>query len=263
MAPPGAAAAPDSALPETAGAAQSCFPYSDAMRLVGATNFRPVAALRPVLFRSDHLGALDASDATQIRALGIRRVLDFRGVDERATAVCALADVKVHSLAIEPTIVQTLQGLVAAGHRLTAADMAACMQDTYRGFVRDNTHRFVEFFGHLLASSEPTVFHCTAGKDRTGFAAALLLRALGASDEEVMRDYLLTNERLQVPEVSRYGLPREAMLVLWQVQPAFLQAAFAEAAARHGSLDGYLREALSLREAERERLRELYLAAPR
>jgi protein-tyrosine phosphatase len=186
-------------------------------------------------------------------------VLDFRGVDERATAVCALPGVTVHSLAIEPTIVQTLQGLVAAGHQLTAADMAAHMQDTYRGFVRHNSHRFAEFFGHLLESDTPTVFHCTAGKDRTGLAAALLLRALGVPQEEVMRDYLLTNERLQVPQASRWGLPRESMMVLWRVQPDFLLAAFDEARLRHGSLAGYLREGLGLGQDETDRLRALYL----
>lgn len=229
------------------------------MRLTGASNFRPVSSLRPVLFRSDHLGALDEEDARQIRALGIRRVLDFRGVDERSHAVCAIPDLTVHSLAIEPTIVQTLAGLVAAGHRLTPADVSAHMQDTYRGFVRHNTHRFAEFFGHLLESDEPTVFHCTAGKDRTGFAAALLLHALGLPEDEVMRDYLLTNDRLLVPAVWRSGLPPEVMEVLWRVEPEFLQAALDEADRRHGSLDGYLREALGVRDAERERLRALYL----
>jgi len=164
----------------------------------------------------------------------------------------------VHSLAIEPTIVQTLGELVAAGHRLTAQDVTAHMQDTYRGFVRHNTARFAEFFGHLLASGEPTVFHCTAGKDRTGFAAALLLKAVGVPDEDVMRDYLLTNDRLQLPEASRMGLPREAMEVLWRVQPGFLQAAFAEVDAAHGSLEGYFREGLGLREQERAALLRLY-----
>lgn len=232
------------------------------MHLPGASNFRPVSLLRPVLFRSDHLGALDAADAAQVRALGIKRVLDFRGIDERASAMCALPDVTVHSLAIEPTIVQTLQGLIAAGHDLTADDMAAHMQETYRSFVRHNTHRFAEFFGHLLASGEPTVFHCTAGKDRTGFAAALLLHAVGVPDDEVMRDYLETNERLRMPEVSRWGLPRAAMEVLWRVQPGFLHAAFDEATTQYGSVDGYLREGMGMGDDERARLRQLYLPAP-
>jgi protein-tyrosine phosphatase len=234
------------------------------MRFATSSNFRRVGAPRgdrtPLrhLYRSDHLGALDENDAAQIRALGITRVLDFRGVEERSAAACRLPDVTVHSLPIEPTIVQKLNELLAAGHRLTAADVTAHMQDTYRGFVRHNTPRFAEFFGHLLQSGEPTVFHCTAGKDRTGFAAALLLKAVDISDEEVMHDYLLTNERLQLPDVSRMGLPREAMEVLWRVQPTFLAAAFDEVLARYGSLEGYFREGLALREAEREHLRAVY-----
>jgi protein-tyrosine phosphatase len=230
------------------------------MRLPNPSNFRTVGGPRPLrnLYRSDHLGALDASDAAGIRALGVTRVLDFRGVHERMSAACRLADVQVHSLPIEPTIVQTLAGLVAAGHRPAAAEIVAHMQDTYRGFVRTGTPRLAEFFQHLLASDQPTVFHCTAGKDRTGFAAALLLKAVGATDAEVLHDYLLTNERLQLPEASRFALPREAMQVLWRVQPEFLQAALDEVDARHGSLEAYLRDGLGLGAAERRRLRALY-----
>jgi protein-tyrosine phosphatase len=241
-------------------------PDNGGMRLASSSNFRPVGdALTGLplrkLYRSDHLGALDGDDAAAICALGIARVLDFRGVTERAAAACRLPGVVVHSLPIEPTIVQKLGELLAAGHALTGPDVTAHMQDTYRGFVRHNTPRFAEFFAHLLESDAPTVFHCTAGKDRTGFAAALLLKAVGASDEHVMHDYLLTNERLQLPAESRLGLPREAMEVLWRVQPAFLQAAFAEVEASYGSLEAYFREGLRLGAAEREHLRRTYSAA--
>jgi protein-tyrosine phosphatase len=166
--------------------------------------------------------------------------------------------VQVHSLPIEPTIVQKLAALVADGHRLTSADIVAYMQETYRNFVRQGTPRFAEFFRHLLESDQPTVFHCTAGKDRTGFAAALLLKAVDASDEEVWQDYLLTNDRLQLPEGSRFGLGPEAMQVLWRVQPEFLRAALDEVDARYGSLEGYFREGLGLGEGERRTLRALY-----
>ncbi len=225
-----------------------------------AETVHPRIPLRPrTLFRSNHLGALEADDVRQIQALGIRRVLDFRGVQERSAMACAVPDVAVHSLAIEPTIVQVLTGLADAGHRLTTDEVVAHMQDTYRGFVRHNTHRFIEFFGHLLESNQPTVFHCTAGKDRTGFAAALVLHVLGASHEEVMRDYLLTNQRLQAPAGSLFGLEPQVAAVLWGVQPEFLEAAFEAVQQDHGSLDAYLRDALGLGEAERQRLRTLYL----
>lgn len=231
------------------------------MRFPSSSNFRTVGATaRPLrkLYRSDHLGALDDHDAAQIRALGIARVLDFRGVHERTAAACRLPDVQVHSLPIEPTIVQKLAALAAAGHRLTAADIAAYMQETYRNFVRQGTPRFAEFFRHLLESDVPTVFHCTAGKDRTGFAAALLLKAVDAPDDEMWQDYLLTNDRLQLPQVTRLGLPPEAMQVLWRVQPGFLQAALDEVDAQYGSLEGYLREGLGVGERERLALRALY-----
>jgi protein-tyrosine phosphatase len=237
-------------------------------RFTRPSNFRDVAEQaaaelpmrRGVLFRSDHLGHLDEQDAKQIAALGLRRVLDFRGADERMEAVCALPGVAVHSLAIEPTVVQVLSRLMAAGHELTAEEVIGHMQDTYRDFVRHNTNRFAEFFEHLLASDEPTVFHCTAGKDRTGFAAALVLLALGASQETVMRDYLLTNERFK-PSVPRGGgwLPPEAGAVLWSVQPDFLHAALETVEQDYGSMQAYLRDGLGLGEPQMRRLRELYL----
>ncbi|RYF38640.1 MAG: tyrosine-protein phosphatase, partial [Comamonadaceae bacterium] len=211
------------------------------------------------LFRSDHLGTLQDQDIAALSALGIGRVLDLRGVTERSTAVCALPGVQVHSLAIEPTIVQVLSELAAAGHTITADDVVAHMQDTYRGFVRQNTHRFAELFGHLLEADAPVVFHCTAGKDRTGFAAALIQRALGVSQEDVLHDYLLTNERLKPPAAARHGLAPEVARVLWRVQPEFLQASFDALEQAYGGLQGYLREGLQLRAPELERLHALYL----
>ena len=238
------------------------------MQVSGAPNFRHiggytghagrrVAARR--IFRSDHLGGLTAEDEVRIRALGLRRVLDFRGVTEREAAPCALASLTVHSLPIEPTIVQVLTELITAGHRLTPAEVVEHMRNTYRGFVRNNTQRFAELFAHLLASNEPTVFHCTAGKDRTGLAAALILRSLDVSEADVLRDYLITNERLPPLQSSRHGLDPAVVSVLSRVQPEFLHAAFEVIAADHGGFDAYLQDGLRVGQRERERLRELYL----
>ncbi|MBK0394212.1 tyrosine-protein phosphatase [Ramlibacter algicola] len=223
-----------------------------------AENVRTVRVRPRTLFRSDHLGALDAHDAAQIQALGLRRVLDFRGVHERTSAACCVPGVDVHSLAIEPTIVQVLAQLVQAGRRLDEADVVHHMQDTYRGFVRGSARRFAEFFELLLASDEPTVFHCTAGKDRTGMAAALVLHALGATREEILRDYLLTNDRLKPPTIAWKGLEPHVARVLWGVQPAFLQAAFDAVEHDWGDVDTFLARALGVGDAQRARLRTLY-----
>ncbi|MES3003003.1 MAG: tyrosine-protein phosphatase [Pseudomonadota bacterium] len=234
------------------------------MRFDNPPNFRDLAhhvtgGPRPgVLFRSDHLGSLTEDDARQIKALGIRRVLDFRGVDERTSAACTLPDVAVHSLSIEPTIVQVLNGLVNAGHELTQDEVVAHMCDTYRGFVLQSTNRFAEFFALLLESDEPTVFHCTAGKDRTGLAAALILHALDVSPADIWRDYLLTNDRLKPLKMTGWVLPRHVAEVLYRVQPEFLQAAYDTIDAQYGSLQTYLRDGLKLGDAERKRLKALY-----
>ena len=230
------------------------------MNLSSCTNFREVGALgRGRLYRSDHLGALNAADATLMSRLGIRRVIDLRGVNERSSAPCVLPAAVVHSLPIEPTIVQVLTELIDAGHRPTTAEVVSHMQNTYRGLVLHNTHRYAELFCHLLRSDEPTVFHCVAGKDRTGLASALILYSLGRSADDVMRDYLLSNERLKVPAALRYGVAPEVALVLARVQPEFLGAAFAAIDSEYGGLEGYLRDGLRLGKAERDRLRELYL----
>lgn len=242
------------------------------IQLQGATNFRDLggytnAAGRRVrhgrLFRSDHLGALTADDlAVLARALGpALRVFDFRGVQERQTAACAVPHATVHSLPIEPSIVQKLGSLMAAGQTPTAQQAVALMQDTYRGFVRGNTQRFAALFGHLLdASSDvPLVFHCTAGKDRTGFAAALVLSALDVPREVVMHDFLLTNERLRPGTGAGHALPAEIVPVLYRVQQEFLHAALEAVDEDYGGLSAYLERGLGLGAAERARLQQLYL----
>lgn len=233
------------------------------MQIRSAPNFRPLPLARPgTLYRSDHLGAITPADARVIQELGIRRVLDFRGVHERAGAMCAIPGMNVHALSIEPTVVQQLAVQVESGRMPTESDVVAVMQDTYRGFVNTSSHRFAEFFQHLLASGEPTVFHCTAGKDRTGFAAALLLRLLGADDETVMRDYLRTNDLHEPHWLATTKLPLHVANVLVRVQPAFLHASYEAIEARHGSFEAFVRDGLGLEGAQREKLRDLYLARP-
>ena len=239
---------------------------SRSLNLAGATNFRDLGGYtandgRTVrwrrLFRSDHLGSLTADDLLTLRTLGLARVCDFRGVNERLAAACAIDGVAVHSLPIEPTVVQKLSSMLAAGQPLGEAAAVALMQDTYRGFVRGNTPRFKALFAHLLDSDAPLVFHCTAGKDRTGFAAAMILMSLGVARELVMHDYLLTNEHLKAG--GSHLLPPEIACVLYRVREPFLSAALDAVEEDHGSIAAYLERALGIGSAQRTRLAALYL----
>src|ERR1035437_8385710 len=88
------------------------------------------------LFRSDHLAALTPDDVALLSGLGLARVCDFRGDTERAPLVCALPGVVVHSLPIEPTVVQGMKEILESGQQLTVPDMVRLMQQTYRAFVQ-------------------------------------------------------------------------------------------------------------------------------
>lgn len=238
------------------------------LSLTGASNFRDLGGYAGQggqlvrwrrLFRSDHLAALTPDDRAQLSSLGLTRVCDFRGESERARLVCALPGVVVHSLPIEPTVVQRMSEMLAAGHPLTAPETVHLMQQTYRAFVHDNSSRFAELFDHLLDNDAPLVFHCTAGKDRTGFAAALILLALGVPRPVVMQDYLLTNDLFRMPKTSPGRASQEVLDVLWRVQADFLDAALHAVDADFGGVQLYLEQALGLNSKKQERLATLYL----
>ena len=241
---------------------------SRSLSLAGASNFRDLGGYighdgRPVrwrtLFRSDHLAALTPDDQAALARLGLARAFDFRGAQERAAGAYEIPGVTLHALPIEPTVVQRMKDLLVAGRALTPQQTVALMQETYRAFVNDNAAAFAALFEHLLASDAPLVFHCTAGKDRTGFAAALILLALGVPRDVVMQDYLLTNELLRMDSAPGYGVPREVMQVLWRVQEDFLHAAMDAVEADHGGVDAYLQRQIGVGAVERRRLAELYL----
>lgn len=243
--------------------------FSRTLNLAGASNFRDLGGYRGdegrtvrwrKLFRSDHLAALTAQDTQAIADLGVTRALDFRGQDERTAQAYELPNVRYHALSIEPTVVQRAKEMVSAGQQMTASIAVGLMQDTYRDFVTHNAREYALLFEHLLDSDAPLVFHCTAGKDRTGFAAALILSSLGVSRSVIMEDYLLTNGLYRRPASVNNGAPNEVLNVLWRVQEDFLEAAFDALERDYGGVEPYLTQQLKLGEKERARLAKLYLA---
>ncbi len=236
--------------------------------LVGASNFRDLGGYpgqdgRHVrwrqIFRSNHLGHLTASDIAVLRGLGLKNVFDFRGTEERVAAPCAIAGIAVHSLPIEPTVVAALRGRLANSRSLSPADGLEVMQASYRNYVQHNTQRFRRLFAHLLEAPAPLVIHCTAGKDRTGFACALVLHALGVAEDVIAEDYLLTNRYYRRDAASSTDLPEDVRQVLGSVDTSFLAAAFGAIRSEYGSLPNYFINGLGLGAAERTRLQTHYL----
>jgi protein-tyrosine phosphatase len=236
--------------------------------LAGASNFRDLGgypgrdgrALRwRRIFRSNHLGHLTEADIGVLRGLGLQCAFDFRGTEERVAAPCRIEEITVHSLPVEPTVVATLRALLAAGTPLSPAEGLAVMRDSYRGYVRQNTPRFRALFAHLVEDRAPLVIHCTAGKDRTGFACALILHALGVDDDLIAEDYLLTNRFYRRDPNSGSDLPDDVRQSIGSVEASFLAAAFEAIVADYGSLDRYLSDGLGLGLSERANLQAHYL----
>src|ERR1700676_4369423 len=238
------------------------------LNLAGASNFRDLGGYpgrdgRPVrwrqIFRSNHLGHLTDADIAVLRPLGLKSAFDFRGTDERVAAICGLAWIAVHSLPIEPTVVATLRARLAEGAVLSAADALDVMRQSYRNYVRQNTTSFRALFAHLLEDRAPLVIHCTAGKDRTGFACALILHVLGVPDELIAEDYLLTNRFYRRDPTASSDLPEEVTQVLARVEASFLAAAFDAIRDDYGDLENYLGDGLGLGAGERAKLQARYL----
>jgi protein-tyrosine phosphatase len=238
------------------------------LNLSGASNFRdlggyPTADGRTVrwrqIFRSNHLGHLTEGDVSILRELGVRSAYDFRGTEERAAALCGVPEISVHSLPVEPTVVAALRAIVAAGTPLSTDHAVEVMRGSYSGYVQNNTPHFRTLFAHLLEDRAPLVIHCTAGKDRTGFACALILHTLGVSEDVIAEDYLLTNRFYRRDPNHSADLPDDVKQVLGSVQASFLAAAFEAIDADYGSLETYLRDGLGLGKAERADLEARYL----
>jgi len=238
------------------------------VRLQGASNFRDVGGYHTQdqrrvktgqVFRSDHLAGLTASDLLHLERMGIRHSLDFRGVAECAATPYNIPGVQRVALNIEPTVIARMQALVAQGVVPSTEETVDLMRETYRDFVNRNATTFGRFLKHLLEEPTPQVFHCTAGKDRTGFGAALLLSALGVDRATIEHDYLLTNQLYRRdPRMEGNGHPH-VMKVLWQVQPEFLHAAFDAVDTQHGGMQNYLHGAIGLSTQELAELKRMLL----
>jgi protein-tyrosine phosphatase len=238
------------------------------LNLSGASNFRdlggyPARGGRAVrwrqIFRSNHLGHVTDPDIEILRGLGLRSAFDFRGTEERVAAMCVLEEIAVHSLPIEPTVVAALRDRLATGVPPSSADALEVMRGSYRDYVRLNTKRFRALFAHLLEDRAPLVIHCTAGKDRTGFACALILHALGVPDDLIAQDYLLTNRFYRRDPAASSDLPDDVSKVLGTVETSFLAAAFDAIGADYGDLESYFGEGLGLGARERAALEARYL----
>ncbi len=153
---------------------------------------------------------------------------------------------------------------------IAAGKGAEMLTEANRDFVSLNSARsaYHTLLGRIGAEGAgPTLYHCTAGKDRTGWASAVILTLLGVPRETVMADYLASNDYLRAKNEATMAMlgalptpiARENLEPVLTVRAAYIEAAFAEVDARYGSFDRYVREGLGLDDAAVERFRTTLL----
>lgn len=221
-----------------------------------------------LVFRS----AAPTGDAARLALadLGIRTVVDLRSALEReqqptdlpptadARAADVLADASYAGAAnLGKLAAEALSGRQVAGE-FAGRDLRAIMLESYRDFVElGSGMAATRDVLRLLAEpgTGPLLFHCTAGKDRTGWLAAILLHILGAGWEDITNDYLRSGPEVhamfagflaRLPDQDGVGHLLEPVI---GVSPDYLQAARETAERTHGSLDDYVRDGLGIDDA--------------
>ncbi|AOE86809.1 tyrosine-protein phosphatase [Pseudomonas sp. TCU-HL1] len=248
--------------------------------LASAPNFRDLGGYkascgrtvrRGLLYRSEDFSNLTPEDAEQLQRLGISVLCDLRSDRERRLnpnkwqAAGALnLNISVDLRAGHAVITQLLSDTPSREH----AEQA--MLETYRLFPAAFADHVPDLFERILGQKQlPMVFHCAAGKDRTGFIAAVLLSALGVPRDTIITDYLLTAERWtgarSEAAIRAYLAPLcegepsiEVIRTLCGVSPRYLNAAFDVIDQHYDGIDGYLGSA-RLNCQTRQRLGELLL----
>ena len=254
-------------------------PASDGVHripLQGAVNVRDLGGYRTYdgervrygqVFRADALAKLTDADVTTLAGLGLKKVVDFRVPAEvqydgpdRLPAGLAPTSRAISDNGLFTTLMTAIgsKDPVKQEEMLGNGKADAFMRDVYRTFVTDGANR-AQFAATLrdIAQGDkrsPLLYHCTAGKDRTGWTSYLLLRAVGVPERTVVGDFLASNTyRAAYDAKVRESLKQgglmqnpDLLIPLQEVRTGYLEAALAQVKEKYGSLDGYLRKGLGL-----------------
>ena len=223
------------------------------------------------LFRSAHQASVTDADLERLAALDIGTVIDLRRPVERRrqpskrpagfSGQVIESDLDEAGEAPHITFLKTADLTPDSGRRF--------MTDTYRQlpFAPAHLDLFARYFRALGDTDRPVLIHCAAGKDRTGMLAALTHHLLGVGRDDLVEDYLLTNTAVdlagrapaiaeQLKAITGRTASHDAVVAFMGVEEAYLDAAIAAIEARHGSIDGYLEQALGVDTALRDRITE-------
>ena len=221
-----------------------------------------------MLFRSDKLSDISDIDKEYLQNLGIKRIVDFRSEDEKSEDPDKIPE-GINYVEMPIRVDGAMRTKIEAVLRgETDREVKSFLIDANKEFVTSYTDVYEGFLRGLINNGSPTLFHCTAGKDRAGFAAAITLIALGVSKEDVVADYMKTNtytaERIeevlgQIELMSLYQTDAEVLRPLLGVEQEYIETAFKTAEDKYGSLENFIREGLNISDEDIQKLRSQFL----
>lgn len=254
----------------------------DAHRLLnfeGVSNFRDLGGYTTdtgktvkwgKLYRAANFAETSRADQQVLDRLHLHALVDFRSSAEKEEEPNQLPKKPGYLIVEIPTmdggdnsVSEEIMARFESGD-FSDFDPDAFMVEANRQFATTFTPQFREFIGVVQqAKGEPVVWHCSAGKDRTGFAAAILLRILGVPEDVVIQDYILSREYALAARQKELTLVRilkgeeaaDKLQILLGVEEPWLQAAFDTIDETYGSFDNYVSEALGLSDEDVTALR--------
>jgi protein-tyrosine phosphatase len=205
-----------------------------------------------LLYRSGDLGYLTGETRAELEARNIKTIVDFRDTRERD----AMPDGEIATVQNRCDLSISAGSIVDFYEVLNVADAENMMEELYRKMPAAATLQYRAFFALLQAQKNlPLLFHCSAGKDRTGIAAALILSALGVDRNIIIDDYLLSAEGLR-GKYDDFIARNPASEPFMTVRRNFIEAALNAIDGGPGGMDRYLREDLG---ADVKTLKNLYI----
>lgn len=229
-----------------------------------------------VLYRSGTLAHSSDADLEGLAQLKLNTMIDFRSAAEKEEEPDRLPNPPGFSVVEIATLDDGNKMVAEIMQRIESGDFGdmdpgGMMLDANRQFAREFTPQYREFARTVQAANgEPVLWHCTAGKDRAGFAAAILLRILGVPEDIVMQDYMASEDhalearkfQMLLLRLFKGQVAADKMAIFMGVEEAWLRAAFDEIDASWGGFDNYVRDGLGLSDADLEQLRNRLLVAP-
>lgn len=225
------------------------------LHVQGGYNFRDLGGLtttegktvkKDLLFRTDELNNLEPADLDLLAKLNVTTIVDFRTDQEREKSVDRVPTTCKNEVHLD-ILAANMDALLAEIQKGTT-DFKKILVDFYRDIVlgQNSIDKLVQFF-EILQNPENTavIYHCTAGKDRTGIATALILEALAVDWSQIESDYLLSNEFLKVKyEAYINQNPKYAELLL--VQADYLKSAIDAITEKYNTVQEYLTTVLKV-----------------